>query len=439
MRISVFGLGYVGTISAVCLAKDGHDVFGVDIYQPKVEMINDGKSPIIESEIGDIINEVTGKGRLRATTSGHEAVSETVISLVCVGTPSQDNGNLDLSYVERVCGEIGTTLARKENYHVVVIRSTMLPGSTHEVVIPTLERTSGKKVDIDFGVCVNPEFLREGTAVYDFYHPPKTVIGTDDDRAANLVQTLYHQLPGPKIHTSIRVAEMVKYADNAWHAVKVCYANEIGNLCKEMQIDSHEVMDIFCQDTKLNLSPYYLKPGFAFGGSCLPKDVRALTYKGKMLDLELPLLNAVIPSNLHQIHRGIKRILLYNKKRIGVLGFSFKAGTDDLRESPILDVIETLLGKGCDIKIYDRAVNLARLVGTNREFIEQKIPHIAQLMANSVDEVLKHAELIIIGNKSDEFRSIGGLIGPGQHILDLVRLWDKRSFSLDGYYEGICW
>jgi GDP-mannose 6-dehydrogenase len=306
------------------------------------------------------------------------------------------------------------------------------------VVIPALERISGKKATEDFGVCINPEFLREGTSVYDFYNPPKTLIGADESRVGELVNALYIDLPGPKIRTSIRAAEMIKYADNAWHALKICYANEIGNLCKEMDIDSHEVMDIFCQDTKLNLSPYYLKPGFAFGGSCLPKDVRALTYRGKMLDLELPVLNAILASNHCQIQRGLKRVMAYGKKRIGILGFSFKAGTDDLRESPIVEVIETLLGKGYHIKIYDHNVNMARLVGANRQFIEKRIPHIAELMANNIQEVLEHAEVIVIGNKAGEFRTIEGKIQPDQHVLDLVRLWERAPAEFD-WYEGICW
>ena len=437
MKISVFGLGYVGTICAGCLAREGHEVIGVDISRPKAEMINAGRTPIIEAEIGEIISGAVEQRRLRAVTTALEAVLETDLSLICVGTPSRDNGSLDLTQVIRVCEEIGAALRAKQGYHVVAVRSTMLPGSTHEVVIPTLEKASGKKAGGDFGVSVNPEFLREGTSVNDFYHPAKTVIGADEDRAGNLVHTLYADLPGPKFRTGIRGAEMVKYADNVWHALKICYANEIGNLCKEMGIDSHEIMDIFCQDTKLNLSGYYLKPGFAFGGSCLPKDVRALTYKGKMLDVELPVLSAILPSNLYQIQRGIKRITSYGKKRIGILGFSFKAGTDDLRESPIVDVIETLLGKGFHLKIYDRNVNLARLVGANRRFIEQKIPHIAQLMATSIDEVLDHAEVVVVGNKAGEFRTIEGLIRPGQHVLDFVRLWREHPEIPD--YEGICW
>lgn len=437
MRISVFGLGYVGTISAGCLAKEGHQVIGVDVHPTKVDMINAGQTPIIEAEIGEIIADVVAQGRLTATTSSSKAVKQSDVSLVCVGTPSMENGDLDLAFVERVCREIGKSLASKGGYHVVVMRSTMLPGSMHDVVIPTLEQVAEKEAGRDFGVCINPEFLREGTAVYDFYHPPKTVVGVDDERVGDLFHSLYKDLPGPKIQTDIRTAEIVKYADNVWHAVKICFANEIGNICKELEIDSHDVMDIFCKDNKLNISPYYLKPGFAFGGSCLPKDVRALTYKGKMLDLELPILNAILSSNRYQVQRGLQRIMGYGKKRIGILGFSFKAGTDDLRESPVVDVIETLLGKGYAIKIYDHSVNLARLVGANRQFIEERIPHIAKLMAESLEEVLEHGDVLVVGNKSEEFKIIEQKVRPGQIVIDLVRLWENSQVFAG--YEGICW
>ncbi|MEA3478264.1 MAG: nucleotide sugar dehydrogenase [Bacteroidota bacterium] len=437
MRISVFGLGYVGTISAGCLAKEGHQVIGVDVHPTKVDMINAGQTPIIEAEIGEIIADVVAQGRLTATTSSGKAVKESDVSLVCVGTPSMENGDLNLDFVKRVSKEIGSNLRSKDGYHVVVMRSTMLPGSMHEVVIPTLEQNAEKEAGRDFGVYINPEFLREGTAVYDFYHPPKTVIGVDDEMVSDLIQVLYANLPGPKIQTDIRTAEMVKYADNVWHAVKICFANEIGNICKELEIDSHDVMDIFCKDHKLNISPYYLKPGFAFGGSCLPKDVRALTYKGKTLDLELPILNAILSSNRYQVQRGLQRIMGYGKKRIGILGFSFKAGTDDLRESPVVDVIETLLGKGYAIKIYDHSVNLALLVGANRKFIEERIPHIAKLMTESLEEVLEHGDVLVVGNKSEEFKIIEQTVRPGQIVIDLVRLWENPQGFAE--YEGICW
>lgn len=436
MKISIFGLGYVGAVSAGCLAADGHEVIGLDPNQTKVDLINKGVTPIIEKEIGEMIAKAVAEGKLRATTDVREAVMGSDISLICVGTPSQLNGNLDLSYVRRVCEEIGSAIKDKDSFHVVVARSTMLPGSMRNVVIPSLELTSGKKAIVDFGVCNNPEFLREGTAVYDYYNPPKTVIGESDSRAGDMLVRLYEKMNAPLIRTDVETAEMVKYTDNNWHALKVAFANEIGNICKEVGIDGHRVMDIFCQDTKLNLSPYYMKPGFAFGGSCLPKDVRALTYKGRSLDLELPVLNAIMPSNQRQIEKAISMIANKGHRKVGILGFAFKAGTDDLRESPIVDVIEYLIGKGYDLKLYDKNVNLAALTGANRDYILNHIPHISKLMVESMEEVLNHAETIVIGNGAEEFRGVPGNLKAGQVVVDLVRIIKERS--RDGY-DGICW
>ncbi|HWP00807.1 MAG TPA: UDP-glucose/GDP-mannose dehydrogenase family protein [Methylococcus sp.] len=436
MRISIFGLGYVGAVSAGCLANDGHTVVGVDPNRTKVDWINRGASPIIEKDIGEIIATTVAGGRLRATTDAGEAVMDTELSLICVGTPSQWNGNLDLSYVRRVCEEIGAALREKRDFHVVVARSTMLPGSMRNVVIPTLEAASGKTAGVDFGVCNNPEFLREGSAVYDYYHPPKTVIGETDQRSGDLLVELYRQLDAPLVRTDVETAEMVKYTDNAWHALKVVFANEIGNLCKALGIDGHAVMEIFCQDTKLNLSPYYLKPGFAFGGSCLPKDVRALTYKAKTLDLDLPLLNAILPSNHRQLEKAIRMIIDKGHRKVGILGFSFKAGTDDLRESPMVDVIEHLIGKGYQLKLYDSNVNLAALVGANRDYILNRIPHIFRLMVDSLDEVIEFAETLVIGNGAKEFEAVPGRLKPGQVVVDLVRITRERSGE---FYDGICW
>ena len=437
MRISIFGLGYVGAVSAACFAKEGHNVIGVDSVDVKVDMINKGKSPIIEKDIAEIIRTSVDQGKLSATRNADEAIFKTDISLICVGTPSQLNGNLDTSYVRRVCENIGVVLKKKHKRHVVVIRSTILPGTIKNIVIPALEESSGKIAGKDFGVCNNPEFLREGTAVYDFYHPPKTVIGETDKQSGDFLALLYDKLDAPLIRTKIEVAEMVKYVDNVWHALKVGFGNEIGNICKAIGLDSHEVMDIFCSDTKLNISPYYLMPGFAFGGSCLPKDVRALTYKGKSLDLDLPILNAILPSNINHIEHGIRLIMENGSKKVGFLGFSFKAGTDDLRESPIIEMIERLIGKGYDIKLYDRNVNLSRLVGANRDFILNRIPHISKLMVKSMDEVIKHAKTIVIGNNSPEFKDILTEIKPDQKIVDLVRI-AKDQISIENY-NGICW
>lgn len=436
MNISIFGLGYVGAVSAGCLAVDGHTVIGVDPNPAKVGLINRGKAPIIEEGIGDMIARAVNQGLLRASADARDAVMQTDMSLVCVGTPSQLNGNLDLTYVARVCEEIGGALRDKAQFHVVVIRSTMLPGSMRACVIPALENFSGKKAGVDFGACANPEFLREGTAVFDYRHPPKTVIGETDSRSGDLLLELYRDMEAPLIRTDVETAEMVKYSDNAWHALKVAFANEIGTICKAVGIDGHKVMEIFCQDTKLNLSPYYMKPGFAFGGSCLPKDVRALTYKARNLDLEVPLLNAILPSNERQVRNGIKMIVDKGKNKIGVLGFSFKAGTDDLRESPLVSVIEHLLGKGYQLKLYDRNVSLAALTGANQDYILNRIPHISRLMVDSLDEVLDFAETIVIGNGAPEFRAVPARLKAGQVVVDLVRVSPSSSGVS---YDGICW
>lgn len=437
MKISIFGLGYVGTVSAGCLANDGHEVMGVDPLKTKVDLTNRGQSPIIEAEIGELIESNVRAGRIRATDDTGRAIRETDLSFVCVGTPSQSNGNLDLSYIRRVCEQIGCALRSKASRHVIVIRSTILPGTMHKIVIPVLEEVSGKRAGIDFGVCHNPEFLREGSAVKDFNFPPKTVIGQLDESSGDLLASLYEKLDAPLIRTDLETAEMVKYVDNNWHALKIGFANEIGNMCKAFGVDSHAVMDIFCQDRKLNISPAYLKPGFAFGGSCLPKDLRAMAYQAKLHDLNLPILSSVLPSNEMQVSRGLQLILDKGNQKVGILGYSFKAGTDDLRESPVIEVIERLIGKGHDLRIYDRNVNLASLVGANRDFILNRIPHISRLMVNSVDAVLEHADTIVVGNKDPEFKSVPGRLRDGQVLVDFVRIDSRRSEN--GKYDGICW
>lgn len=437
MKISVMGLGYVGAVSAACLVDSGHTVIGVDPNETKVDLINKGESPIIETGLAELIAQGTKSGNLRATTNLAEAVRDSELSLICVGTPSQMNGSLDLSYVRRVCEQIGSTLKNKGDYHVVVIRSTMLPGSINETVIPALEMSSGLTEGRDFGVCINPEFLRESTAIFDYHNPPKTVIGETNERSGDLLATLYDGLDAPLIRTDVATAEMVKYTDNVWHALKVCFANEIGDICKEVGLDGHEVMNIFCKDTKLNISPYYMKPGFAFGGSCLPKDVRALNYKAKSLDLDLPIISSINPSNAYQIERGLKMIMEKGSKNVGVLGFSFKAGTDDLRESPIVEIIERLLGKGYQLKIYDQNVQMASIVGANKDYILNKIPHISALMTNSIDEVLTHSDTIIIGNSDPEFNDVLERTKQGQVVIDFVRISENKSEA--GIYDGICW
>ena len=438
MRVSVFGLGYVGCVSAANFAADGHDVIGVDVNEQKVAAVNSGRSPIVEPGLDDMLQKSVEERRLRATTSTAEAVAGSDLSLVCVGTPSRKNGSLDLSYLVRVCEQIGDALKEKPSYHVVVIRSTVLPGTTHAHVIPTLEARSGKTYGEGFGVAVNPEFLREGTALKDFRQPPLTLVGHNHATDAAPTKALYQDIEAPLVGTSIRVAEMMKYTSNAWHAVKVVFANEIGNLCKRLGVDSHEVMDIFCRDEKLNLSPYYLKPGFAFGGSCLPKDVRAMQYRAREVDLDMPLINAVLGSNRLQIEHAIDRVVETGRKRVGILGFSFKAGTDDLRESPMVILSEALLGKGLELCIYDRNVSLARLVGANKDYIEHQIPHLSQHLCDTTDEVLANSDVIVIGNSAPEFSEAVLKCRPDHIVIDLVRI-PIQFGDLQAQYDGICW
>jgi GDP-mannose 6-dehydrogenase len=437
LKISIFGLGYVGAVSAGCLAYDGHEVIGVDPVATKVDLINQGLSPIIETDVGEIIGATAKNGRLRATADPGQAVRDTELSFVCVGTPSQPNGNLDLRYIRRICEQIGEALKKKNDRHTVVIRSTILPGTMRNIVIPTLEEFSGKKAGVAFGVCNNPEFLREGSAVKDFRCPPMTVIGEFDRASGDTLAALYKQIDAPLIRTSLESGEMVKYVNNTWHALKIGFANEIGNICKSLNLDAHEVMKIFCEDRKLNISAAYMQPGFAFGGSCLPKDLRALAYQAKMRDINLPILSAILPSNEMQIARGLQLIVDKAKSRVGILGFSFKAGTDDLRESPMIEVIERLIGKGYDLRIYDRNVNIARLVGANRDFILNRIPHISKLMVGDIQSVLSHAQTVVVGNKDAEFEKISEKLHPDQVLVDFVR--SLESQRTNGNYEGICW
>jgi GDP-mannose 6-dehydrogenase len=436
-RVSVFGLGYVGAVSVACLAEQGHPVIGVDVNPAKVDAIGAGKSPIVEVGLEALLQTGVANGLIRATTDTSEAIRDSDVSFICVGTPSQANGSLDLSYIQRVCEAIGQALAEKQGFHVVVARSTMLPGSTEEVVIPALEASSGKRHGTDFAVAFNPEFLREGTSITDFHDPPFTVIGSDDLRAIEAVRELYANVQGPVVTVPLKVAEMVKYACNAFHGLKVSFANEIGNLCKQQGIDSHAVMDLFCRDQKLNLSPNYLKPGFAFGGSCLPKDLRALLYHGRQLDTRTPTLESILPSNERQIDIAYQMVRRTGCRRIGVLGFSFKAGTDDLRESPMVALIEMLIGKGYDVAVYDRNVSLANLTGANRAFIEQEIPHIRKLMRDSIEDVLSFSELLVIGNRGEEFKDALGQLREDQIVLDLVRISDVLPDNPN--YGGICW
>jgi GDP-mannose 6-dehydrogenase len=437
MKISVFGLGYVGAVSSACLANLGHTIIGVDRDGVKVNLINECKTPIIEKDLELIIEQNVKAGRLKAVDDPKYAIDKTELSLICVGTPSKKNGQIDLTQIKRVSSEIGRALATKNSHHIVVVRSTILPGTVHSTIIPLLEEHSGKRVGRNFGIAYNPEFLREATAVNDFFNPPKTVIGSLNPEDGRKIYKLYAGIKAPLILTNINIAEIVKYADNAFHALKITFANEIGLLCKNLGIDSHAVMNIFCQDTKLNLSSYYLKPGFAFGGSCLPKDIRAITYLGRHKDLELPILNAIIKSNQSHIEEALDLIKRKAKKNIAFLGFAFKDGTDDLRESPVVTLIETLLGQGYNIQIYDKNVSLACLRGANKKFIEERIPHIAALMKQNIEEVISFAEVIVIGNKNKEFVNILPQLKPNQHVVDLVRI--TENFKVLSSYDGICW
>lgn len=406
MRISVFGLGYVGCVSAACLAHDGHHVIGVDINPQKVQMLQMGRSPIIEPGLDALVEEGISSERLCVTTDGVTAVTNSDVSLICVGTPSNGNGSLKVDYVENVCRQIGAVLADKPSDHVVIIRSTVLPGTVQGTMLPILEEASGKKAGVDFGLCMNPEFLRESTAIDDYYKPSYIVIGELNTASGDAVESMYEHVDAPFIRTSIQTAEMVKYASNAYHALKISFANEIGNLCRAQGIDGREMMEIFVQDTQLNVSSAYLKPGFAFGGSCLPKDIRALLYRAKERDLSLPVLSAVLDSNERQIQRGIEMVERTGMKKIGVMGLSFKAGTDDVRESPIVTLIETLIGRGYQVQVYDETVRPERLIGANKAFLERELPHIASIMRSSIDEVLQEVEVVVIANASRTLRDL---------------------------------
>jgi GDP-mannose 6-dehydrogenase len=442
MKIALFGLGYVGVVSAACLARDGHSVVGIDPNAVKVDFLRRGKSPIVEPGLEELIAAAVTAGRLVAGSDYPAAVAQCDVLMVCVGTPGQANGSLDLTYVRRVVQQIGEQLAARGGYKVVVIRSTLLPGSMQSVVVPLLEQCSHLKAGEDFGVCINPEFLREGSAIYDYDHPPKTVIGASDERAAAIVRELYAALDAPLVLTDVRTAEMVKYVDNSWHALKVSFANEVGRLCKAMGVDGRLAMRLFCMDTKLNVSSAYLRPGFAFGGSCLPKDVRALTHQARLLDVATPVLGAILPSNQLHISHALAMIRATGKRRVGLLGLSFKEGTDDLRESPIVTLAEQLIGKGYELLVYDQNVRFAALMGANREYILTHIPHIGRLLVERAEQLLEHAEVLVVAAASEEFRSLLQGLPSGTSIIDLVGLWntvDGHGTAHVDHYDGIAW
>jgi GDP-mannose 6-dehydrogenase len=421
VRVSIFGLGYVGCVTASCLAREGHEVVGVDTNPGKVKMVNGGVSPLVEPGLGEVLAAGVRAGRLRATQSTAEAVGASDLALVCVGTPSRPNGQLDVSALERVATDIGSTLRGRERPFTVVLRSTALPGTTEDLLVPALKSGGGPAAELVLRVAVNPEFMREGSSLDDFVRPPFTLVGTADPETATTLQALYSGIGAPFVGTRIRTAEMVKYVANSFHALKVCFANEVGDVCEALQVDAQEVMRIFLLDRRLSVSEAYLRPGFAFGGSCLPKDVRGLLYAARGADLVPPVLSAILPSNESQVRHRVQEILATRKRRVGVVGLSFKPGTDDLRESPLVALVETLLGKGCDVRILDRNISLARLVGANRRYIEEEIPHVASLMCESVEELLAHAEVVVVGHRSDDADAVIAVLEPHHVLIDLTR------------------
>ncbi len=435
MNISIFGLGYVGCVSLGCLAKNGHYVIGVDTNESKVEQINSGRATIIEKDVDIIIAEQRSAGRISATTDIQLAIKNSEISIIAVGTPSTDKGHLNLQYIFNVAENIGEVLKLKSEFHIIAIRSTIMPG-TCDKFADIVERISGKKRNKDFAIVDNPEFLREGTAVNDYYNPPLTLIGSDNLEAAEKVADLYRQLPGEIIITDLKVAEIMKYINNTYHALKISFGNEIGNICSELNIDSHKVMEIFCKDKQLNISPYYFKPGFAYGGSCLPKDLKGLQTLAHDLYIDVPVIDSIDRTNEIQIQRAIKLIYKYWNKKLGFLGLSFKAGTDDLRNSPAVTVIEALLGKGCDIAIYDKNINLAILTGTNKEFIDSRIPHLSSLLVSDPAQLISDCDVIVINTKEPEFVELVADI-EDKVIIDFVRL-DEALISKNNYF-GINW
>ena len=438
MRVVVVGLGYVGSVCSACLASRGHDVVGVDTSEHKVEQIARGRSPIVETGLEPMILEGRAAGRLSATTRIADAMPGAEVVLVCVGTPSAADGSLDLGHVRRATGEVGAALALSGAFTTVVMRSTMLPGSVEGDLLPTLEQASGGRAGTDFGVAYNPEFLREGSAIADFFGAGYTVVGVGDPRSADALRRLYDGIGGELLVTAIRTAEMLKYVNNAYHALKVSFANEVGRICKREGIDSHEVMRLFCRDTRLNLGPNYLQPGFAFGGSCLPKDLRALNHRARHHDLDLPVIASILRSNDRHIDEAIHLIERLRRKRLGFLGLSFKAETDDLRESPILAVIGALVGKGYSVLLHDPNLDMERVLGANRRFVEDQVPYLPDRLRATVEEVVSQSEVLVIANRAPIYASVGGMLQPGQVVVDLAHAVDHRTV-LHGEYHGLAW
>ena len=438
MQVVVVGLGYVGSVCSACLASRGHTVVGVDTSPFKVECLQKGESPIVEKDLAGLISAARAAGKLTATTDIREAMPGADVVLVCVGTPSAEDGSLDLEHVRRACAEVGSALKTTGKFTTIVMRSTMLPGSVLGQLAPVLEQASGGRAGTDFGVAYNPEFLREGTAVADFFGAEYTVIGAGCGRAADSLRRLYEGVGGELVVTPIPTAEMLKYVNNSFHALKVAFANEVGRICKREGIDSHEVMRIMCKDTKLNLSPYYLSPGFAFGGSCLPKDLRAITARSHQHRLELPVLQNIVRSNDVHVEEAVHLIERLKHRRLGFLGLSFKAGTDDLRESPILRVIGTLVGKGYGVLLHDPNIDMERVLGANRRFVEDEVPYLPERLRPRLEDVLEGSDVIVIGNRSAEYRNIGARLRPGQAVVDLVAAVDRATVTA-GEYHGLAW
>jgi GDP-mannose 6-dehydrogenase len=437
MKIAVFGLGYVGSVCSACLAAAGHEVIGVDVNQTKVDLINNGEAPVVENRLDHRLRSAVARGSLRATTDPDAAIMQSDMAWVCVGTPSANNGTVALSQIERVAQAIGTALAARDHFYTVVLRSTVLPGTVRHKVGPKIEAHANKRVGVEFGLCYHPEFLREGNAVDDFEHPPKIVIGASDDRSGDLLAELYRQFDSPIFRMPLEEAELIKYVDNSWHALKVTFANEIGRLAREVGVDGHRIMSVFARDTKLNISPNYLRPGFGFGGSCLPKDLRALTHFARTWGIEMPVLDAVLPSNVRTLEEGVRLVVERGKKRIGLVGLSFKPGTDDLRESPLMELAERLLGKGFDVRIFDSGVSTARLIGANRRFVEERIPHLTSLMVDAEESLIAHAEVVVLGHSAGARLDIEAILGAGKSIVDLCGI--GRDFAGREGYHGIGW
>jgi GDP-mannose 6-dehydrogenase len=438
MQISIFGLGYVGAVSMACLARDGHKLIGVDVDSYKLDLIRQGKSPIIEPGVPELMNDVVAAGRIEVTDNADYAVANSDVSFVCVGTPCKSNGSQDLASVTRLAQQLGEALAHKSDYHVIVIRSTVLPGTVEDIIKPRIEQHSGKTADIDFGLCFQPEFLREGSAIHDYDYPPYTLVGTQSDRPVALLQTIFGHLPCEFVRASIRTAEMLKYACNAFHALKITFANEMGRISEALGVDSHPLMDLVCRDTNLNISPAYLRPGFAFGGSCLPKDLRALLYAAKTDDVSVPMLAGILPSNQLHVERAFELLSASGWKSVGLIGLSFKSGTDDLRESPLVTLAERLIGKGFKLKICDPEVQVSRLIGANKRYLEETIPHIASLMCDQYEDVIKQSEALVVGINSDQLTdTLHALVREDQLVLDLVNISGKERLRCD--YRGICW